>query len=141
MDAGQSSRLLNQKAVASMDHFMDGRIEYYLEVPTVLRDHEYVLRPLMLLSEGFSKHSRPSAWKGSDLKIQSTLPLLGMPKTDNNKDDDKGSSRQNAGSSSKTNKKNHQSDVLESLANFEIKPENNPVRLVKVTLSLVNEES
>ena len=141
MDAGQSSRLLNQKAVASMDHFMDGRIEYYLEVPTVLRDHEYVLRPLMLLSEGFSKQSRPSAWKGSDLKIQSTLPLLGMPKTDNNKDDDKGSSRQNAGSSSKTNKKNHQSDVLESLANFEIKPENNPVRLVKVTLSLVNEES
>jgi len=47
-------------------------------------EKEYPVDPLELV-ESFTKQSRPLAWKGSDLKIQSTLPLLGNGKTALNK--------------------------------------------------------
>jgi hypothetical protein len=68
-----------QKAVPTMDHLMDGLIEYYVSVPTWEEDGNFVPRPLIFSQ--FSKMSRPMAWKNSDLKIQSTLPLLGKDET------------------------------------------------------------
>lgn len=72
---------LAQKAVLSMDHFMDGRIEYYLETPTWQENGKLVPRPLVF--SRFTKSSRPDAWKNNErnrnlyLKVQETLPLLG----------------------------------------------------------------
>lgn len=43
-------------------------------------EKQYPVDPLELV-ECFTKQSRPLSWKGSDLKIQSTLPLLGNGKT------------------------------------------------------------
>jgi hypothetical protein len=72
-----SRTYLAQKAVPSMDHLMEGEIEYYLTVPTSLDVGKVVPQPLVLSSE-FTKASRPAAWKSTDLKIQAVLPLLGM---------------------------------------------------------------
>ena len=65
------SLLLEKKAVPSWDSFMEGNIRYVMEVPI----QNSVIRPLVFVSE-FSKQSRPSAWRNSDMKIQATLPLL-----------------------------------------------------------------
>jgi hypothetical protein len=64
--------LLEQKAVSSMASFFDGFVSYYLET-TVSND---LPRQLIFISN-FTRESRPHAWKKADLKIQSTLPLLG----------------------------------------------------------------
>jgi hypothetical protein len=68
----EKSTLLNIKAIQSWENFMDGGIKYYIEVPLEGTNP----RPLVFVRE-FDKASRPRAWKGTDLKIQSTLPLLG----------------------------------------------------------------
>ena len=109
-----STELLRQKAVPSMDEFMEGKIEYYLSVPTILDDNIYVPQPLVLCPE-FSKASRPASWKNTDLKIQSTLPLLGIDEH--------------------TTEKNEKEDLVKSLATFD-SPEDHPIRLVRVTLRL-----
>ena len=109
-----SAELLRQKAVPSMDEFMEGKIEYYLSVPTTLDDNIYVPQPLILFPE-FSKTSRPASWKSADLKIQSTLPLLGIDEH--------------------TTEKNEKEDLVKSLATFD-SPEDHPIRLVRVTLRL-----
>jgi hypothetical protein len=63
-----NGELLDQKAIISMESFMEGRIEYYTRVPASCR-------PLVFTT--FVKCNRPRAWKGIDTKIQDTLPLLG----------------------------------------------------------------
>lgn len=68
--------LLNQKAVSCMEDLFDGHITYYIETPTVVDGGSELPWPLVFVSE-FTKESRPRAWKQTDLKLQSTLPLLG----------------------------------------------------------------
>lgn len=63
---------LEKKAVPSWEALMNGKIKYYLEAP-IQND---VVQPLVFVSE-YQKKSRPKAWKNIDLKIQSTLPVLG----------------------------------------------------------------
>jgi hypothetical protein len=70
-----ANKLLNTKALRSMDHLMDGDIQYYLNVPALSGATEP--RPLVRVA-GFTKPTRPAAWKGFDLKVESTLPLLGV---------------------------------------------------------------
>jgi hypothetical protein len=63
---------LGKKAISSMEAFMDGHIEYYVEAPTWMDKKS----PRPLVFHRFSKADRPQAWKNSDLRIQSTLPLV-----------------------------------------------------------------
>lgn len=58
-----------------MEAFMEGNIEYYIEAPTWYVDGGFQPRPLVFCV--FKKADRPMAWKNSDLKIQTTLPLVG----------------------------------------------------------------
>lgn len=69
--------LLKQKAIQSMDKFMDGSIHYYTKIPKIVESEEGpCYRPLVFISE-FTKGSRPMAWRKLDLRIQTILPLLG----------------------------------------------------------------
>jgi len=68
------SVLLSQKAIPSWEQFMEGCVEYYVEVP-LLEDNR-TPRPLVFVPS-YDKQSRPEAWKRTDLKLQTTLPLLG----------------------------------------------------------------
>jgi hypothetical protein len=72
---------LAQKAMRNMDHLMDGNIEYFIESPSWERDGFFEPRPLVFYQ--FKKSFRPIAWKSSDLKVQSILPLLGNDDTAN----------------------------------------------------------
>jgi hypothetical protein len=76
---GQDAFRLAQKAVASFSDVMDGSIEYHVSAPTWQEQNSFVPRPLVFSQ--FTKTSRPTAWKNSDLKIQTTLPLLGNDET------------------------------------------------------------
>jgi hypothetical protein len=58
---------LAKKAILSMETFMDGKVEYFVQATA---------RPLVF--RRFSKTDRPKAWKNCDLRIQSTLPVLGI---------------------------------------------------------------
>ena len=78
--------LVKKKAVPSMDHFMEGFVEYYLECPTVPETSsgkngdsstEYAPAPLVFVSS-FRKATRPPAWKNADEKLQEVIPLLGI---------------------------------------------------------------
>jgi tRNA(Ile)-lysidine synthetase-like protein len=66
--------MVTTKAFSSMDHLMSGDIQYYLNVPIISGTE---LCPLVRVA-GFTKPTRPIAWKGLDLKVESTLPLLGV---------------------------------------------------------------
>jgi hypothetical protein len=55
---------------------MAGDLQYCINVP---QEDEQSLRPLETV-DGFTKLNRPSSWKQKDLKIQTTLPLLGHSK-------------------------------------------------------------
>ena len=67
---------LSRKAVGSMDLFMEGKIDYYVEVPTwQSNDGTFEARPLVFTN--FTKANRPKAWKSTDVRLQETLPLLG----------------------------------------------------------------
>ena len=78
--------LIRRKAVLSMQHFMEGFVEYYLEVPSERVDSDVVTdtaasdyRPVPLLFvSSFRKSNRPPAWKNTDEKIQEILPVLGL---------------------------------------------------------------
>jgi hypothetical protein len=70
---------LTKKAVATMDDLMKGKIEYYIESPCRF-DQEcrrYCPPTALVFRPTFTKVDRPHAWKQCDLRIQSTLPLLG----------------------------------------------------------------
>lgn len=64
--------VLKAMAVECWETLMTGEIMYAIQVPT----DEGTARPLQFVSE-YTKAARPAAWKCTDLKIQSTLPLLG----------------------------------------------------------------
>ena len=68
--------LQEQKAVSSMCTLFDGRISYYLKSPVTYENNKVLPKPLVFIKE-FTRQTRPRAWKQMDLKIQSTLPLLG----------------------------------------------------------------
>lgn len=66
--------LLEQKAVESVESVMTGQIHYYLEV---LETENGEQSPLVFI-ENFTKETRPPCWKNTDLRIESTLPVLGF---------------------------------------------------------------
>jgi hypothetical protein len=67
---------LAKRAVISMQDFMDGKIEYFVETPSVIDSDTGSRSPKPLVFCEFTKDNRPLAWKNCDLRIQSTLPLL-----------------------------------------------------------------
>lgn len=70
----EAHSMVTTKAFSSMDHLMGGDIQYYLNVPIISGTEPC---PLVRVA-GFTKPTRPAAWKGLDLKVESTLPLLGV---------------------------------------------------------------
>lgn len=76
----EKDMLLKQKAVSSMDTLFDGHISYYVETPVMMENDEELPWPLVFVPE-FTRTTRPKAWKQTDLKLQSTLPLLGADET------------------------------------------------------------
>lgn len=68
---------LTKKAVPTLDAFMKGKIEYYVEASTIFDNESRRYVPQPLVFRKFTKVDRPQAWKQCDLRIQSTLPLLG----------------------------------------------------------------
>jgi len=54
---------------------MAGNVQYFISAP-IEGEGESPL-PLSIVP-GFTKTTRPMAWKGSDSKVESTLPLLGV---------------------------------------------------------------
>ena len=76
----EAKDLLTQRAVASMDDLMKGRITYYLQARTWMSDEEtnggFIVRPLVF--QTFTKPTRPEAWKNTEVKIQENLPLAGV---------------------------------------------------------------
>jgi len=68
--------MLEQKALGSMDDLLEGSFCYYLVVQAWPdKAGDFKGQPLVFRS--FKKANRPRSWKGADLKIQDTLPLLG----------------------------------------------------------------
>jgi tRNA(Ile)-lysidine synthetase-like protein len=80
---------LEQSAFKTMEEFMEGEFEYWLEIPphvgivqsgNNLNDNLQSLNisdRTQLIFTTFVKSTRPKAWKGIDPKIQDALPLLG----------------------------------------------------------------
>lgn len=66
------------KAVESMEEFMSGYVQYYFKVPLL----EPSSLPQLVFPGRFTKIGRPKAWKNGDLKIESTLPLVGADATE-----------------------------------------------------------
>jgi len=63
-----------------MEALFDGHISYCLETPVMIDGDKELPWPLVFVSE-FKRQTRPRAWKQTDLKLQSTLPLLGADET------------------------------------------------------------
>jgi hypothetical protein len=80
-----SETLLVKKAVPSMESFMDGTIEYFIAAPAYREEASGTLVPRPLVFRSFSKSDRPRAWKNCDLRIQTTLPVLGVNNSANSK--------------------------------------------------------
>ena len=115
-DAEELHERLAVKAIPSMDDFMDGSIEYYIEARTwQTEDGSFEPRPLVFTS--FTKQTRPRAWKNADAKIQDRLPLLG--------NDDKAVAALTDPIGCKAVHTSPEGEVVE-----------NPVLLVKVTIRL-----
>ena len=71
----EANSMLKTKALKSMEDLMAGEVEYYMKVP--IMSESSLPCPLIRVA-GFTKPTRPQAWKGFDLKVESTLPLLGV---------------------------------------------------------------
>jgi len=72
----QEAKSLQQtKAIQNMAHLMEGDISYFLKVP--MASGATMPCPLARV-KGFTKPTRPAAWKGFDIKVETTLPLLGV---------------------------------------------------------------
>jgi tRNA(Ile)-lysidine synthetase-like protein len=67
------AEICTENVLSSWENFMKGEIRYST---TALVSNSGVPSPLHFV-EGFTKITRPLNWKGVDVKIQSTLPLLG----------------------------------------------------------------
>ncbi len=74
----ETKLMLETKAYDSIEHLMGGDIQYFLRVPVI--SGTVMPCPLVRI-KGFTKPTRPAAWKGLDLKVESTLPLLGVDHT------------------------------------------------------------
>jgi len=70
--------LLEKKAILNMEYFMKGSFFYYIKCPKKLPSDE--TEDILTIISEYSRGSRPLAWRGVDLKIQSTLPLVGNSK-------------------------------------------------------------
>ena len=65
-----------RKAIESLESFMTGSITYCIRVPFYDSTGTGELRICPLeFPQNFTKRNRPAAWKSSDLKLESTLPL------------------------------------------------------------------
>jgi hypothetical protein len=84
VDQSDRQTYLAKRAVPTMDKLMEGKIEYHIEAPTVYDNESGHFRPRPLVFRKFTKADRPQAWKQCDLRVQSTLPLLGNDETANN---------------------------------------------------------
>ena len=71
----EADALLQTKALKNMEHLAAGDISYFLKVP--LASGAASPRPLVRI-KGFTKSTRPAAWKSFDPKVEKTLPLLGV---------------------------------------------------------------
>ena len=71
----EANELLQRKAFECLEQLMSGDVHYFISAPIAVEGD--LPRPLAVVS-GFTKQTRPTAWKGSDLKVESTLPLLGV---------------------------------------------------------------
>jgi hypothetical protein len=56
-----------------MDDLMSGEIIYYIQC---FENEKGEMNPFIMI-EKFSKETRPYCWKNCDLRVESTLPLLG----------------------------------------------------------------
>ena len=85
-----SKEKLEHRVFASMEAFMEGEYEYWLELPppqnSVHNDNSLIDKnraldtdQTQLIFTTFVKRTRPKAWKGIDPKLQDSLPLLGYP--------------------------------------------------------------
>ncbi|KAL9185409.1 hypothetical protein ACHAXT_003186 [Thalassiosira profunda] len=75
----EANSLLQTKALHNMEELMAGDVQYFLKVP--LGGESSLPCPLIRV-RGFTKPTRPAAWKGFDLKVESTLPLLGVDQSE-----------------------------------------------------------
>lgn len=77
-----AEKLLKERVFESMELLMQGNIEYHLQLP--ISDASSLPNQLVFI-QGYTKATRPAAWKNLDLKIEQTLPLLGVDnsRTDN----------------------------------------------------------
>jgi len=66
--------LLQTKAFTNMEELLAGKVEYLMKVPLINGKSPC---PLVRVN-GYTKSTRPKSWKGVDLKVESTLPLLGV---------------------------------------------------------------
>jgi len=74
----QPHHALDQKPFNNMAEFMRGDFSYFLALPDATLEKLDVFA-----GGGFTKATRPAAWKSVDLKIESTLPLIAkFPKED-----------------------------------------------------------
>mmetsp|Transcript_33117 Transcript_33117/g.60745 ORF Transcript_33117/g.60745 Transcript_33117/m.60745 type:complete len:459 (-) Transcript_33117:739-2115(-) len=71
----EANSLLQTKALKNMEELMAGDVQYFMKVP-IVREASFPC-PLVRV-KGFTKPTRPAAWKGFDLKVESTLPLLAV---------------------------------------------------------------
>lgn len=69
--------LLKVKAAKDVEGVLTGKIEYYIEVMET-EDGE---QPPLVFIENFTKETRPPCWKNADLRIEATLPILGVDTT------------------------------------------------------------
>ena len=95
---------------------MEGKLEYIIQSPTWPSDGQFQPRPLVF--RVFTKASRPLAWKNSDIKVQQTLPLL------SNDEIADGALKDPTGGG------------LVSIVDGQ--KEQNPIRLVRVTMQVAN---
>ena len=77
-ETGKRTELEQLKAIVSMEAFMGGYIRYYFKAPILGPSSS----PQLAFPLRFTKISRPKAWKNSDLKIESTLPIVGANATE-----------------------------------------------------------
>lgn len=71
-------KLLSKKAIRDMDHLMGGEFSYYLKCPKFCPTGDSTKNSMLTVVKSFTKQTRPAALKGVDMKIQNTLPFVGI---------------------------------------------------------------
>jgi hypothetical protein len=73
VDEYEMDVLLARKAYLDIPDIMNGTILYYLKIPSISCTSSIFLE---FATSPLSKSNRPLAWKNTDEKIQTTLPLV-----------------------------------------------------------------